>query len=471
MGSGDSRPHLAGDATTQRLFGDEGWSVRARVQVFWDGGHAVYWLGPASEVSVGRSNDCDLLVDHASVSRRHALLRGGSPPTIVDLGSANGVRVRGARILPHIAVPIYDGEVVELGSTLLVVQSPPGAHLSVPPAPRSPVTEDASPMVVVARLLEAVAKSDLSVLLLGETGVGKTVAAQTIHRLSARSDRPFRHVNCPSFPDSLLESELFGHERGAFTGASHAKPGLIEAAEGGTVFLDEVGEMPMTTQAKLLSVVETREVLRLGSLTPRRIDVRFVSATNRDLEARVLEGAFRQDLFFRLDGLSIVIPPLRDRVGEVPEMARLFLEQACARNGRAPPRLSEDAVESLVADRWPGNLRELRNMMERAAVLCTDVVITAESLRVVNGRRSVNPLAPRSVARSTDANAGHALDPAQSLRDEIHALERQRIVQVLEQCQGNQTRAAALLGMSRRALITRLDTFQLPRPRKPRLPK
>jgi DNA-binding NtrC family response regulator len=395
------------------------------------------------------------------VSRQHAILRGGSPPTIEDAGSANGVRVRGARISPRTPVALSGGDVVELGTALLVVQPPPGSASSVTQHPPPP--SHASPMQAVTRLLEAVAKSDLSVLFLGETGVGKTVAAETVHRLSARKDRPFVRLNCPAFPETLLESELFGHERGAFTGAARTKPGLLETADGGTVFLDEIGEIPLATQAKLLGAIETREVQRLGSLTPRRVDVRIVSATNRDLDADVAAGTFRQDLYFRLDGLSIVLPPLRARRAEIAPLARRFLEEACARSNRPVPDLSPAAVEALEQEPWPGNLRELRNTMDRAAVLCSGEAIAAGDLEGLLSRRSA-PRAPRPVQPAAAAD-----EPKGSgLRDEIEALERRRIVQALADHDGNQTRAAKALGMSRRTFVTRLEAYGVPRPRKAR---
>ncbi len=190
------------------------------------------------------------------------------------------------------------------------------------------------------------------------------------------------HPSCGSIAyrsrESLLESELFWHEKGAFTGATRAKPGLIGAAAGGTVFLDEIGEMPLATQAKLLSVVESKEVLPLGSVKAKHVDVRFVAATNRDLEAQVNVGAFRQDLYFRLNGLSIVIPPLRERVAEVASLARRFLDDAAARAGRPPPTLTNDALAVLGAHRWRGNIRELRNVMERIVVLHPDPVLQVE---------------------------------------------------------------------------------------------
>jgi two-component system, NtrC family, response regulator AtoC len=218
-------------------------------------------------------------------------------------------------------------------------------------------------------LAERAARSPINVLLAGPTGAGKELVARTIHRLSPRAACPFVALNCAGLPETLVESELFGHERGAFTGALTARTGLLEAAKGGTVFLDEIGEMPPAAQAKLLRVTETREVLPVGGLRPRPLDVRFVAATNRDLEAEVGAGRFRADLFYRLAALVITVPALAERRSEILPLARLFLERACA-GRRSPPRLSAAAISFLEEHPWPGNVRELRNVVERALLFC-----------------------------------------------------------------------------------------------------
>jgi hypothetical protein len=248
-----------GDVSTRKLLDDGISPVHARVQAFWDGGRSAAWLAPRGQLVIGRGSQCGLRVEHASVSRQHARLGGGNPASIEDLESANGVFVRGVRIPPRTPVAVFPGDVVGLGSVLLVVQQP-----AMMPAARAPRREpnanadtnaSTNKMDAVHRLIVLVADSDLSVLLLGETGVGKTTAAEALHAKSRRAPQAFLRLNCPSFPETLLESELFGHEKGAFTGATVAKPGLIESADGGTVFLDEIGELPLTTQAKLLNVV------------------------------------------------------------------------------------------------------------------------------------------------------------------------------------------------------------------------
>ncbi len=341
-------------------------------------------------------------------------------------------------------------------------------------------------------LVTRVARSELSVLILGETGAGKERMAEAVHRLSRRADKTFLRINCAALTESLVESELFGHERGAFTGAMAAKQGLIESAHGGTLFLDEVGELSLSIQVKLLRVVEERKVMRVGARVARPIDVRFVSATNRDLESELLRGTFRQDLFFRLNGVTLVVPPLRERRHEIARLARMFAEQASPSPGRAP-EITPEALETLEAYDWPGNVRELRNVIERAVLLSDAGPIQPRHLpagrmgatRAAHGEPLVHralPSRPRIVS-SPDlpvdpvaaTGAWPALKPTTpasadagpaSLRDEIDALERQRILDALERCAGNQTKAAQMLGMSRGTLVSRLAQYNVPRPRK-----
>ena len=217
-------------------------------------------------------------------------------------------------------------------------------------------------------------------LIVGETGVGKEVLAEIIHGLSPRAGKPFVRINCATLSPTLFEAELFGHERGAFTDAREAKPGLLETAEGGTVMLDEIGELPLPLQAKLLRVIETREVMRVGAVKARTIDVRFLAATNRVLEDEVARGAFRQDLYYRLNGISLLIPPLRARVDEIEPLAQAFVENAAKMSDRPPLKLSPAAMKLLLSYAWPGNIRELRNTIERALLLSTGDSITPEDL-------------------------------------------------------------------------------------------
>jgi transcriptional regulator with PAS, ATPase and Fis domain len=334
-------------------------------------------------------------------------------------------------------------------------------------SPVGPVTEPRPQSAAMQKLrqhVEQVATSDLSVLILGETGAGKEMLAETVHRLSPRAKGPFLRLHCAAFSESLLESELFGHEKGSFTGAHQAKPGLLESANGGTVLLDEIGELPLSTQVKLLRVLEDRKVLRIGALTPRSIDVRFVAATNRDLEAEVATGRFRLDLYFRLNGMSLVVPPLRERAEEIESLARAFITQGCRKMNRTvEPTLSPEALERLRSYSWPGNIRELRNTIERAVLLCGNGPILSEHLPTEKMGATLPPIAARPIPVSVEQPASDQ----EGLHVQVGALERQRILDALEKCGGNQTKAAKLLGISRNTLISRLDAYGIPRPKKP----
>ena len=314
-----------------------------------------------------------------------------------------------------------------------------------------PVVVQDGAMVQLYALVERIAAAPINVLVLGETGVGKEVVAEMIHGRSSRSTAPFVRINCAAIPDSLMESELFGHDRGAFTGAISHKPGLIEAAHGGTVLLDEVGELPLTVQAKLLRVVDTNEVTRVGSVRPRAIDVRFVSATNRDIALDISHGAFRADLFFRLDGITIEVPPLRARPDDILALAQVFLTDAVARTGVADaPQFTPEAVRRLLEHPWPGNVRELRNVVERALLVRSSAEIGPLDL-------ALRPVGATGVARLP---LSPVLAPLR--RDG----ERERILDVLNQCLWNQTRSAKQLGMARSTLVRKLAAYDIPRPRK-----
>jgi two-component system, NtrC family, response regulator AtoC len=322
------------------------------------------------------------------------------------------------------------------------------------------VTLRSPAMLELWREMEAVARGDINVLILGETGVGKDVLAQRVHASSPRRDRPFLRLNCAALAESLLETELFGHEKGAFTGALRRKPGLLESAEGGSVFLDEIGELPQRLQAKLLQVIENREILSVGSVKPKSIDVRFIAATNRDLEAEALSGCFRRDLYYRLAGYTALVPSLRERREDILPLAQGFLRRASA--GRSTPtRIRDDAAVQLLDYAWPGNVRELRNIIERAVVLSEGRSIGPEHLPLEK-MRSMVLVGGRSAASG-------ALDTSEadlaSLTPEERA-ERQRIQDALAQCAGNQSMAAELLGISRSTLVNRLKLYRLRRPRK-----
>jgi two-component system, NtrC family, response regulator AtoC len=300
------------------------------------------------------------------------------------------------------------------------------------------------------QVLRRIARGDINILVTGETGVGKEIVAEMVHRLSPRANKPLVRLNCGAFTETLLASELFGHERGAFTGADRAKVGLLESADGGTVFLDEIGELPLGLQPKLLRVLEEGEVMRVGALRPKVIDVRFVSATNRDLDAESQAGRFRADLYFRLAGFTAVVLPLRERPAEILDLVRGMLAEGAA--GGRPPEIAADALAMLQAYAWPGNVRELRNVVHRATLLSEGGRITTEHLPV--DKLTMRVAAPPI---GSDPSALHAA---------LQAHERQRIVDELARCGGNQTHAARALGISRGTLLTRMDAFGLTRPRK-----
>ena len=335
------------------------------------------------------------------------------------------------------------------------------AHEQLAREPGAPPTA----MDRVRELVRTVASGELSVLVTGETGTGKELCAEMIHRLSPRAAMPFLRFNCSALVETLVESELFGHEKGAFTGAQTAHEGLLETANGGTVCLDEVGELSLPVQAKLLRVLEERVVRRVGGTTGRKIDVRFVCATNRDLLDEVNAGRFRRDLYYRINGVRIVIPPLRERAGEIVPLARAFA--ARARPG-VTVVFGEDTIRALLSHDWPGNIRELRNTIERAVLMSSGGAVRPSHLVLEQStpppvRRDSYPTMP--VERvSYETMPGQR--PSASLANEVAELERKRIVETLEHFGGNQTHAARALGMSRSTLIARMEEYSLRRPRK-----
>jgi len=329
--------------------------------------------------------------------------------------------------------------------------------------PAAPITSDGlvledPRMRRIYGLAQSAARGTISVLILGETGVGKDKMAEEIHRASPRAKAPFVSLNCGALAENLLASELFGHEKGAFTGASETKPGLLETAPGGTVFLDEIGDLPMSLQVHLLRVLETRTINRVGSLKARPIDVRFIAATNRDVEAEIGAGRFRRDLFFRLNGITIQIPPLRERRGEVLTLARMFLAGFARRDSRTPPELSAEVRRLFEAYPWPGNVREVRNVMERALLLCDGPEILIEHLSLET--MAANSISFASLAPPEAPASATAAPPASG------EAERDRILRVMAEVGGNQSRAAKALGIARATLISRLESYGVPRPRK-----
>jgi transcriptional regulator with GAF, ATPase, and Fis domain len=457
-------------------------------------------LPRSNRVVVGRMPTCDIVIDDDSVSRQHAaVIAGPQGLTIEDLGSRNKTRVGGRSLGRGETAPLPVGAVVEVGYATMFVQMgrPPnalrdprrgGASASIPTGipssiPSTAIVQDPTMQRLYA-LLDVIAPSPLNVVILGETGTGKEVFAEAMHKGSTRASKPFLKINCASLSGSLLESELFGHEKGAFTGAIGAKEGLFEAANGGTVFLDEVGELPIETQAKLLRVIEYGEVLRLGSVQPRRVDVRYVAATNRDIDHAIAANRFRSDLFFRLNGFSMTLPPLRKRPQDIMPLARHFLERVA--RGR-PYTVTAEAQSALMGYSWPGNVRELKNVLERACVLAgatgiidpihlhlpeaprvdVDSAVPAETIPPIpyGSGAIAGTWPPPGGSIAHDMSAGSA-GPGNDLKAQRGSWEKQQILQALEKTSGNQKEAAVLLGVSRRTLINKIEAYGIARPRK-----
>jgi len=416
------------------------------------------WRLPLPEngrLILGRGEGCAVMLKDALVSRQHCCLHLSSHVFLEDLGSTTGTRLMGRTLRRGEKTLLKRGDVFELGNTSVVCQS------SSPAVAAGPAGASGATMNGLRRVLDRVAHSRINVLITGETGVGKGVLATELHSKSPRAEHPFVALNCAELQETLLESELFGHERGAFTGASASKPGLIESADGGTLFLDEVGEMSLATQAKLLRVLEDRSVRRVGSVQARPIDVRLLAASNRNLAMESERGTFRRDLYFRLNGITLEVPPLRQRLDELEALARAFLAESSDAHGRPAPVLTPEALQALRQHSWPGNIRELRNAIDRAVVLCAGDALTTEHVPVpVETAPNVVPLASRGMA----VNVGPA-DDTLAPPDRTSG-ERQRIEEALDHCAGNQSRAAKLLGISRATLVARLDRYGFPRPRK-----
>ena len=296
----------------------------------------------------------------------------------------------------------------------------------------------------VMRLAEAVAPTESTVLLTGESGTGKEVVARYIHALSERAGSTFQTVKCGALPEGLLESELFGHVKGSFTGAVKDNEGLFAAAAGGSFFLDEIGETTPATQVKLLRVLQHREVIPVGATEPRPIDTRIVAATNRDLEEEIRQGRFRQDLFYRLNVIAIHLPPLRERADDIPLLADHFLRRAAAQKGEEPKLLSDAAAEAMRAYAWPGNVRELENAMERAMILAAGPIVEASALPERVLTRAPVPLAEERAIRNPT----------------LELVERAYIFWVLQQEQGNKTRAAEALGIDPSTLHRKLARYE-----------
>jgi DNA-binding NtrC family response regulator len=312
--------------------------------------------------------------------------------------------------------------------------------------PAGEIVGSSPAMQEVFRIIERAGPSDKAILIEGESGTGKELVARALHRASPRAARPLVTINCAALPESLLESELFGHEKGAFTGAVSSKPGLFEVADGGTMFIDEIGEMPGALQAKLLRVLEDGSMRRVGSIRERRVDVRILAATNRDMQAQVAAGKFREDLFYRINVMSLKLPPLRERAGDVRLLIEKFLGAGWS--------ISPDAAGAMEAFSWPGNVRQLINALDRAKIMADGNLIRSSDLPAeVVGRTSAPRVSERVGFAEVNDGAG--------LSDALASVQRSHIVDILRRERGNKARTARALGINRRSLYRLLEKHRI----------
>jgi transcriptional regulator with PAS, ATPase and Fis domain len=304
-----------------------------------------------------------------------------------------------------------------------------------------------------------VAATETTVLLLGESGTGKEVVARFLHRASSRNNGPFIALNCAALPEQLLEAELFGYERGAYTGATQSKPGQLEQAAGGTLFLDEVGEMSPSAQAKFLRVLQEREFQRLGGTRVLRTDARIVAATNRDLHKAIATGQFREDLYYRLNVFAIRLPALRNRRDDILPLSEAFLKEIGRGLGRPPGGISREARQQLIEYHWPGNVRELRNILERAAILCDGGLITSEHLAITAPIPAAATVQFKEVVATAAVAGGGAGPTMPSPAGDLQSMERAMIEQALQSARFNKSKAAKALGLTRHQLYIRMRKY------------
>lgn len=413
------------------------------------GGEAIL-LGDAPFV-IGASFEATLRLPDPSVSRRHLeLVNRGGYVTARDLGSTNGSFFEGNRF---VALDLGPGSVFRVGETELQIVAP-AESTPLPPSEATafgPLLGRSRRMREVFSILERAARSDATVLVTGETGTGKEVAAEAIHQASRRARGPFVVVDCASIPENLIESELFGHVKGAYTNAVSDRTGAFEAASGGTIFLDELGELPAPLQPRLLRVLETRRVKRIGENVQRPVDVRVIAATNRNLDDEVRARRFRSDLYFRLAVVRVCLPPLRERREDIPYLAAAFLEKYRERHGPSRIELTNEILGALTSYDWPGNVRELRNVIDQAASLSSAGLDLALKLRAraedeARDEADGAPGGGSSFAPFLD------LPYKEARRAALEAFERAYAEHVVEKAGGNVTRAADLAQIHRNVL-------------------
>ncbi len=327
------------------------------------------------------------------------------------------------------------------------------------------IVGSSSKMQEIYKMIGQIAPSEVTVLLRGESGTGKELMARAIYHHSLRSNQPFLPVNCAAIPDTLLESELFGHEKGAFTGAVSRRIGKLEQCQGGTIFLDEIGDMSLSTQAKLLRVLQEKTFERLGGMETIKVDIRFIVATNKDLEEAILKGRFREDLYYRLNVVSLMIPPLRERREDIPQLVTYFLKRFNRELRKGVVGVTPSAMDKMMAYGWPGNVRQLENVLKRAMVLCQGEWILEDQLFLEGGREKEeveSELSKKTIEDLLDMLFGELskVQTSQDL-DMISILERGLILRALQKTKGNQLKAASLLGIHRSTLRGKMEKYNI----------
>ncbi len=434
--------------------------TRASIVVFGPQGTEVVDLSPPNEIVVGRYHTADVCIEDPSLSRHHARFWWQDSHLLVeDLESRNGTWVAGAKTG---RASLSSGDVVQFGGVRAVVaimgtvsQARPPARVTVPGAEGLVVLNPE--MRAIYEQVALAAANDAAVLILGETGTGKEHVALALHALSDRRDKPFKVINCGAVPRELAESMLFGHEKGAFTGAARRSIGMFEQADGGILFLDEVGELSASAQAGLLRAVETKKIARLGSSTEMTVDVRVIAATHCHIEDMVREGTFREDLLYRINTITFELPPLRKRRDEIEPLAALFLKRANESWGRSVKAIHPAAMEKLREYDWPGNIRQLRNVIERGVLCCRGDQMALSDLPqpILNARypKSIRPPAP-ALADGTD-------EPILPYKEQLRLWEVDTIRQAMQRSAGNQRAAARLLRIPRSTLAYKLEAYGL----------
>jgi DNA-binding NtrC family response regulator len=442
--------------------------------------HGLFFpLDPARrEYTIGRDPSSSLVLDDEGVSRNHAkVVHRDGRWYLRDAGSRNGTYLNSLRVEEK---PIALRDLIHLGLVELLVverevESAPGGEshtgdfgtVSLTAAPSRSILGKSRAIRALTSTVERVAAANAPVLVLGETGTGKEMVARVIHTSSPRRNRPFVALNCGSIPEHLVESEFFGHESGAFTGALAQRVGRFEEASGGTILLDEVGDLPLSAQTSLLRVLQERTIRRVGGEADIRVDVRVIAATHRDLESAVSQGRFREDLYHRLRVVELRVPALRERTEDIPILVERFLGEIAAEMGMPPISIDEEAIAMLRAYPWPGNVRELRNALERAVILSRSEKMTPVVLRAIgigSAAPRANPQDAPSVPPNEAPGASSALLPGETLDAHLARMEEAVVREALARENWNQTAAARRLGISEGKIRKSMRRYGIERP-------